>query len=127
MRARVALQVERVIESLATEGAEVAFDVRVTFEVTVQQTRQVELLATDLAFERIVAGSCRLTGTTCSRTHQLVTGWTVMLVMLHRAVVKATSIAKERIFDPMSSIHKFDRVQDVRGDPCTQRIVNRLL
>lgn len=114
MGARVTLQVKGVIESLATERAEVAFDVGVAFEVPVQQAGQIELLPTDLTLERIVAGRCRLTRSTDPRAHQFVRS---RAVVLDRAVVHAAGSAQEWVFDSVSSIHEFNRVQDVRGDP----------
>lgn len=40
----VSLQVERVVETLAAERAQVPFDVAVAFHVSVEQTLQVERL-----------------------------------------------------------------------------------
>lgn len=58
MGARVSLQVERVVEALSAEGAQVPFDVRVALHVPVQQTLQVERLCADAADElvRVVIG-----------------------------------------------------------------------
>lgn len=104
MCARVSLQVEGVVEALATEGTEVAFDVRVAFEVTVQEARQTELLATDLTLERIVARGRGLTGTRSPRTHQFV--WLRTVLFLGTGV--AAIIAQERVFDAVASIHELD-------------------
>ena len=60
MCARVSLQVEGVVEALAAEGAEIAFDVRVTLHVPVQQSQQAELLGTESAHVglRIIFADC---------------------------------------------------------------------
>lgn len=42
VRARVTLQIEGVVESLATEGAQIAFDFRVTLHVSIQEPLQRE-------------------------------------------------------------------------------------
>ena len=50
----VPLQVERVVEPLAAEGAQVALDVRVTLDVAVEQTLQREHLVTHPTHELVV-------------------------------------------------------------------------
>lgn len=44
MRSCVTLQVERVVKSFAAKSAQIALDLRVAFDMTVQQSLQVELL-----------------------------------------------------------------------------------
>lgn len=51
MRAGVSLEVERVVESLAAERAEVALDVRVALHVPVEQPLQCEALGAQAAGE----------------------------------------------------------------------------
>lgn len=51
--ARVTLQVERVVEALAAERAQVPLDVRVTLHVPVQQPLQIERFAADATDELI--------------------------------------------------------------------------
>ena len=52
--ARVAFQIERVIEALVTECAQVAFDVAVVLHVTVHESLQFECLRADLALELVL-------------------------------------------------------------------------
>ena len=47
----VAFKIKGVVESLAAEGAEVAFDVAVAFHVSIQESLQTETLLADLALE----------------------------------------------------------------------------
>lgn len=51
MRARVAFQIERVVESFAAEGTEIALDVRVTLHVSVEQSLEGETLGAEAARE----------------------------------------------------------------------------
>ena len=68
----VAFQVKGIIETFATEGTEIALDIRVTFEMSIEKTSQIELFTADLTFERIIARCCGLTRTVCTWTDQLV-------------------------------------------------------
>lgn len=54
VRPRVPLEVERVVEALPAEGAEVTLHVAVTLHVTVEQPLQVEVLAAHAAGEAVV-------------------------------------------------------------------------
>ncbi len=54
MGAGVALQVERVVEALPAEGAEVALDVRVTLDVAVEEALQGKRLPADATQELTV-------------------------------------------------------------------------
>lgn len=58
VRSRMPLQVERVVEALAAERAQIAFDVRMAFHVPIEQPLQRERLRADDAgeFVRIVVG-----------------------------------------------------------------------
>lgn len=49
------LQIECVVEALSAESAQVSFDVRVTFHVTVEESLQVEALAANLTRKFIVS------------------------------------------------------------------------
>lgn len=51
MRSRVPLQIERVVETLPAECAQVTFHFTVTLHVAVQQPLKVEILAADAANE----------------------------------------------------------------------------
>lgn len=52
--ARVALQIEGVVEPLAAEGAQIPLDVRVALHVPIEQTLQRECLHADAANELVV-------------------------------------------------------------------------
>ncbi len=56
MRARVALEVERVVESFTAEGTQIAFDVRVALHVPIKEPLKGEALGAEAAgeFGRIV-------------------------------------------------------------------------
>lgn len=60
--ARVPLEVEGVVESLAAEGAQIALDVRVALHVPIEQALQRKGLHADTADELIVAGGRVLVG-----------------------------------------------------------------
>lgn len=53
MGACVSLQIERVIESFATERAQIAFDVRMALHVPIQQSLQRERFRADVAGELV--------------------------------------------------------------------------
>lgn len=59
VRSRVSLQIECVVESLAAECAQIAFDVRMAFHVTIKQSLECKRLRADDAGElvRIVVGN----------------------------------------------------------------------
>ena len=56
MRARVTLEVERVVESFTAEGTQIAFDVRVALHVPIEEPLEGEALGTEATgeFGRIV-------------------------------------------------------------------------
>jgi len=51
VRASMSFQIERIVESLAAEGAQIAFDVRMTFHVPIEQSLQCEALGAQSARE----------------------------------------------------------------------------
>ena len=55
MRARMSLEVERVVEAFAAEGAQVTLDVAVAFDVPIEQSLQVEALGAEAAHESRLA------------------------------------------------------------------------
>lgn len=57
VRASVALQVKSVVESLATEGAQIAFYIRVAFEVSVKKPGQCKSFPANRTFQWVVAGA----------------------------------------------------------------------
>lgn len=56
MRASVALQVESVVEALPTEGAQIAFHIRVAFKVSVKKSSQCKSLPANRTLQWVVAG-----------------------------------------------------------------------
>lgn len=79
----VAFQIKGIIETFATEGTEIALDIRVTFEMSIEKTSQIELFTADLTFEWIIACCSGLTRTVCTWTDQLVScghvlNWTML-------------------------------------------------
>ena len=63
MSSSVTFQVERVVEALGAEDAQIALDAAVTLEVTVEQTLQRERLLADGAHELVLVDllSCKQT------------------------------------------------------------------
>ena len=63
MSSSVTFQVERVVEALGAEDAQVALDAAVTLEVTIEQTLQRERLLADGAHELVLVDllSCKQT------------------------------------------------------------------
>lgn len=92
---RVALQVERVVESLSAERAQVPLDVRMTLHVPVQQALQVERLGADAAHKlvRVVLGHGRR-----SRRFRL------LLVATHPVALRV--LDGQRVLDPMAAVDK---------------------
>lgn len=95
MSSRVPLQVERVIEALSAESAQVPFDVRVALHVPVQQTLQVKGLGADAADKliRVVLGNR-------SRRRRLL----LLLIVTHPVAVRVLN--RQRILNTMSAVHK---------------------
>jgi hypothetical protein len=88
MGASVTLQIERIVESFAAKSAEIAFHVRMTLEVSIQQTNQSKLLVANAATKRIVSarGAARHFGD------------------------RSRLVAEQRVLDAMTSVHKFERI-----------------
>lgn len=67
--ARVTLQIEGIVEALATEGAQIALDFRVTLHVAIQQALQRERFQTNATNEfGAVAGTAAATAAAAFRT-----------------------------------------------------------
>lgn len=98
MRARVAFQVEGIIESLSAESAQVSLHIRVALEMPVKETRQAEFLATHVTLKRIIGG-----GGGRGTAH------------LARAATH-----KERILDAMTAVYELNRAEEMERDACVR-------
>lgn len=68
MRSCVALEVKGVVESLPAESAQVSLHIRVTLEVTVEETLEVKGFSTDPAGKFPTASISSSSTSGCSRT-----------------------------------------------------------
>lgn len=88
MRSRVSFQVERIVEPLSADRAEVSLDVAVTLDVTIEQSPDGELLSADA-------------------THELV------VVCLQSQVLSVdqftTNLTKQGVLDPVTAVDRFRR------------------
>lgn len=94
MRARVSLQVERVVESFAAERAQIALDVRMAFHVPIEQSLQRKRLGADVAGElvRVVVGD---------RNRRF------FAVVTASAATAQHMVERERILESVSAIDEF--------------------
>lgn len=123
VRASVSFQVERVVESFAAKRAQVTFDVRVTFHVSVEQPLQSETLGTKSAreFGRIVGiGSVDRSRRTGGRIGSASSFTRFVFVLRSRRAIRFGSVAiarrvlsfhvvNQRIFNAVTAVDEFDR------------------
>lgn len=97
MSSGMSLQIEGIVEALSAEGAQVSFDVRVTFHVTVEETLQIEAFTANVTSELVVAFDL------------FDRRWCALLAR-HRLLFAQTTrnvLDRERILDAMSTIDEF--------------------
>lgn len=115
MRSRVSLQVERIVEALATEGAQVPFHIAMAFEVTVQQAGQRESFPTDITLEWI---------------GELIRRRLVLLLIVvaerfgHFKLVLRLGQIEEGILETVTTIDELQRGDHVNRDVCHGRESN---
>lgn len=113
VRARVTLQVEGVVETLAAEGAQIPFDLRVTLHVPIQEALQRESFHTNATdeFGTVTGTAATAAATTALRT--IGADIAALLQIIHTIdaayamVPRVCVLHGEWILDAMTAVDKF--------------------